>query len=104
MFAAEIASDGRYGKGGRTGDEMEERFFLDRVDVQRNNLAVNEAVKGAVVVFAHGAYAPLPVMYKAVVGAETAPDVIVPQLFIQHRFLHDFNYSRSMTVVNGLSL
>ena len=51
---------------------MEERFFLDRVDVGRHATAVNQGVEDTALVAAHPAPAPMPLGDPAVEPTELA--------------------------------
>jgi hypothetical protein len=79
---------------------MKERLFLNRVDVHRDDLPVNETVEGAVPVFAYRAYPPMAVMDEAIVGAEPASDVCAVKPLIEHRFLHKPHYTKFGDAVN----
>jgi hypothetical protein len=68
---------------------MEEGFFLDRVNMHGNYLAVDETVKRTVNIFADITDAPLPVLYLAVMRAQKTPDFLLIELFIKHCLFHD---------------
>ena len=62
---------------------MEERLFLDGIDVCGADAGVDESVVGSAAVFAHAAVAALLVAYRALARAELALDFVVRQFLVE---------------------
>jgi len=88
MAATKIASRRRYGEGPGTGKKMEERFFLDGINVEGAGEAVDKGVQNTVLVFPHTAKPSLSLGNMAVVPAEAAMDLRALQFFIKQGFSH----------------
>ena len=67
---------------------MKERLLFDRVNIHRDYLAINEAVENAIPIFAHSTDASLALFNNAMVIAQKAPDFLLFEFFIEHRFFH----------------
>ena len=67
---------------------MKERLLFDRINIHRDYLAIDEAVKNAVPILAYSTDASLSLFNNAVVIAQKAPDFLLSELFIEHRFFH----------------
>ena len=70
--AMEVAADRSNRQAARPGMEMIERFLLDRIDIFRDRLTVDQAVKVSAAVFTDPAAAPSPIGYDTVEAAELA--------------------------------
>ena len=69
---------------------MKERFFFDRVYVQRNDLSVYKAVKRSLLIFAYGAYSSFAVLNNAIVCTKMASDICAFEFFIYHGLFHEY--------------
>ena len=58
LEASEIAPYSGYGKRARSGKEVKERFFFNRVDIERDRTTVDEGIKLAFPVLAHSTDSP----------------------------------------------
>ena len=96
--AAEVAARRGDGEGARTGQEMEEGFLLDGIDVLGEDSPIDEAVEDPFPVFPDAAEAALAGIDPAAVGAEAASDPILRFLFIQQRFMNHFSCPRQWSV------
>ena len=68
---------------------MKERLLFDRINIHRDYLAIDEAVKNAVPILAYSTDASLSLFNNAVVIAQEAPNFLLIELFIEHRFFHN---------------
>jgi hypothetical protein len=69
---------------------MEEGFFFDRIDMPGDDLAIDECPEDAIRVFPDRTNASFPRRYRAVLTAEMAFDLTIPDLIVEHRFFHGF--------------
>ena len=88
MAAMEVASDRGDGIGPAARHDMEERLFLDRIDMLGAELAVDQAVEDAATIFADGADAAGTVADQAAEAAKPATHLVVALPFIKHGFFH----------------
>jgi hypothetical protein len=68
--------------------EMKQGLFLYRIFMPSDYLSVDQGIKYAVPVFPYSAYTPFTWIYRAVLTAEMTFDFTVPDLVVEHRFLH----------------
>ena len=71
-----------YGKRGTTWLKVKKGLFLHRVNGVGDTLAISLCIEGAVAVFANQANTSLTIIYSAVVGTESAPDLFVLQVLV----------------------
>jgi len=69
--------------------KVEQGFFLDGIDLFRDDFAVNKAVERAVPIFPDRAYPSFAGSDLAAVTAETALNLAIAYFLIKHRFFHD---------------
>lgn len=69
---------------------MKKRLFLYWVNIHRDDLAVYQTVECAGAVFPDCAETPPVVVDEAVMAAEMTPNIIIVQLFVDHRLFHIF--------------
>ena len=67
---------------------MKERLLFDRVNIHRDYLAIDKAVETTVPILANSTDTSLSVFNNAVMIAQKAPDFILIEFFIEHRFFH----------------
>jgi hypothetical protein len=72
IFAVQVTASRRDGKDGGARHEMEQRFFLDRVDMNRAGVAVRDGDKASVNIDADAAFAALAGFNQAPFRAQLA--------------------------------
>jgi len=95
VFTAEITSRSRDGIRSAAWQEMEKRFFLDRIDVSCDHLIVHEAIQDAVTVLANAANAALSWRDDATMAAQATLHMLMLPWFLKQCLLHSVN-SRSI--------
>jgi hypothetical protein len=71
-----------------TGQKVEERFLLDRVDRFRTDLSVGGCIQGSPPIFPDAADTVFPFLYDASMVAEGAMDGLIFTPRILERFMH----------------
>ena len=113
-LAGKVAAHRAHGEDSLRGKEVEQRLFLDGIDVQRSRLAVDDQIQRAIVVAAHAALAHPARLDGAEVLAGSALDVLFLEVFDQGGFLQHserfhlgqmqlryFNYNRRVHPISS---
>jgi hypothetical protein len=79
---------------------MEERFFLNGIDIAGTRLPVDKRQIGALPVFPHSAVAALPIPKAALAGAEQAFHLTVREFFV----ISGFDCGEVGRLTEGVSL
>jgi hypothetical protein len=86
-FAGKVASRGRNGICQGPGQNMEERFFFDRVNLFGRHPAIDERIEFPSPVFTGAAEPPLAIGYRTPTGTNPATDCFILQPLVKKGFL-----------------
>jgi hypothetical protein len=82
---------------------MEQRLFFDRIDMHRTRVAIGQTIKRSVHVDPGSADAAVTRRKYTSIGANTADDLTVTELFIKKRFVGPFPESGRGITLEDLS-
>ena len=98
--AAHVAAGGSHAEDARAGKKMIERFFFDRIDLQRGGRTIAEAEKFSAAIHADKTEAGLPVMDAAMTRAKKTVNAIARLRFPPARFVKRFRVKRGAVFQN----
>src|SRR5512133_46150 len=88
VAAMEVAAHGGDGIGAAARHDMEQRLFLDRIDMLGTELPVDQAVEGAPAIFADGANAPSTITDQTFESAQAASNAFIVLPLVEHGLFH----------------
>src|SRR5260221_7569411 len=86
--AAHVAAGGSHAEDARAGKKMIERFFFDRIDLQRGGRTITEAEKFSAPIHADKTEAGLPFIYAAMTRGKKTVNAISRLRFPPPRFVN----------------